>query len=250
MKFINKIIVYLPIFFLLSCAEFKNNQTSNLEKKYYTSKGFALIYDESLFIDKVVKRKIKNDKIAVAHSHLKRGTNIKIINPNNSKSLETIVTSTFKYPKIFNLVVSQEVASLLDLDSENPYIELFEIKKNHKFVAKEGSMFEEEKNVATKAPVKKIKMNDLSIEVTEKKKEKKIIKNYIIVISDFYYHDSAQKLKVELISKTRNQNFNIKTINNKKYRLSAGPFKNFNTLKSTYISLNNLGFEELNIYKE
>ena len=250
MKFINKIVICLPMFFLLACAEFKNNQANKPEKKYFSSKGFALIYDESLFLDKVVKKKIKNDNIAVVHSHLKRGTNIKISNPVNSKSLETKITSTSEYPKIFNLIVTQKVASLLDLNPENPYIEFSEIKKNLKFVAKESSMFEEEKNVATKAPVKKIKMDDLSIEVNDKKKEKKVLKNYIIVVSDFYYLDSAKKLKVELISKTKNQNFYIKTINNKKYRLSAGPFKNFNTLKSTYISLNNLGFEELNIYKE
>ena len=45
-------------------------------------------------------------------------------------------------------------------------------------------------------------------------------------------------------------NFSVDKINDNKYRLSAGPFKNFNSLKSTYISLNNLGFEDLNIYKE
>ena len=44
-------------------------------------------------------------------------------------------------------------------------------------------------------------------------------------------------------------NISVKKINNKKYRLLAGPFKNFNALKTTYISLNNLGFEILNIYK-
>ena len=57
MKFINKAIKYLPILLLLSCAEFKNNQSSKQEKKYYNSKGFALIYNESLFRDKVVKKK-------------------------------------------------------------------------------------------------------------------------------------------------------------------------------------------------
>ena len=30
----------------------------------------------------------------------------------------------------------------------------------------------------------------------------------------------------------------------------SGPFKNFNALKTTYISLNKLGFENLNIYRE
>ena len=54
----------------------------------------------------------------------------------------------------------------------------------------------------------------------------------------------------DLIKKTKIDNFSIKKINGKKYRLLAGPFKNFNALKTTYISLNNLGFEGLNIYNE
>ena len=45
-------------------------------------------------------------------------------------------------------------------------------------------------------------------------------------------------------------NILVKKINNKKYRLLAGPFKNFNALKTTYISLNNLGFEIPNIYRD
>jgi len=57
-------------------------------------------------------------------------------------------------------------------------------------------------------------------------------------------------LKKELEKKTKLDTFIIKKINNKKYRLYIGPFQNFNSLKSTYISLNKLGFEELNIYKE
>ena len=69
-------------------------------------------------------------------------------------------------------------------------------------------------------------------------------------MSDFYYIDSANNLKNELNKKIGPNNFFVKKINNKKYRLYAGPFKNFNALKAIYISLNNLGFEGLNIYKE
>ena len=42
----------------------------------------------------------------------------------------------------------------------------------------------------------------------------------------------------------------VKKIKDNQFRLLVGPFKNFNTLKSAYISLNNLGFEGLNIYQE
>ena len=70
------------------------------------------------------------------------------------------------------------------------------------------------------------------------------------MISDFYYLDSANNLKNELVKKIYISNISVKKINDKKYRLLVGPFKNFNTLKTTYISLNNLGFESLNIFRE
>ena len=95
-------------------------------------------------------------------------------------------------------------------------------------------------------------MDDLTKTKDETKIEKKktVSKNFILVISDFYFLDSANNLKKELLKKTKMSNISIKKINNKKYRLLAGPFKNFNALKTTYISLNNLGFENLNIYTE
>ena len=93
-------------------------------------------------------------------------------------------------------------------------------------------------------------MNDLTNKTLEV--EKKILKDnsFILVINEFYYEDSANNLKKELIKKTNMNNISVKKINNKKYRLLVGPFKNFNALKIAYISLNNLGFEDLNIYKD
>ena len=76
------------------------------------------------------------------------------------------------------------------------------------------------------------------------------LNSFILVISDFYYLDSADNLKKKLIEKTKSNNISVKKINNKKYRLLAGPFESFNALKTIYISLNNLGFENLNVYKE
>jgi hypothetical protein len=123
------------------------------------------------------------------------------------------------------------------------------MKRNKTFIAKESNIFDEEKNVANTVPVNEVKMDDLTKvdAIIEKKSNKNFF--FILVISDFYYEDSATNLLQELINKTQMNNISIKKINNKKYRLLAGPFKNFNALKSTYISLNNLGFENLNIYK-
>ena len=85
----------------------------------------------------------------------------------------------------------------------------------------------------------------------EDETKKKVFKDndFIILINDFYYEDSAINLKNELSKKTRFINILVRKISNNKYRLFVGPFKNFNALKTTYISLNNLGFDDLSIYK-
>ena len=93
-------------------------------------------------------------------------------------------------------------------------------------------------------------IDNLSKEPIDIKKKLNKKNNFILVISDFYYYDSAKNLEIELVKKTQINKFSIKKINDNKYRLLVGPFKNFNALKSIYISLNNLGFEGLNIYRE
>ena len=248
-KLLKRIIFLFNLLLIVSCTSTTSNKSIKIkERKYFSSSGFALIYNSDHFTQGVVK--IDNEKLAIMHSFLKRNTRVRIINPNNSKSIETKISKIAKYPKIFNLVISEKIASILELDNNNPYIEVYEIKKNKKFVAKESNMFEEEKQVAESAPVDEIKMDDLSKDNTILKKKKNKRNNFILVISDFYYYDSANKLKNELIKKTQSKKINIKKINDNKYRLLVGPFKNFNALKTTYISLNSLGFEDLNIIQE
>ena len=236
---------------LYSCADYSVYKVNkSKEKQYYSSSGFALIYEDDLYKQKVIDKKINNEDIRVMHSFLKINTPIKIINPNNSKIIETKIYRKASYPKIFNSVISKKIATILELDLNNPYVEIIETKKNKTFIAKKSNIFEEEKNVVEKVPVNEIKMDDLTNKTLEV--EKKILKDnsFILVINEFYYEDSANNLKKELIKKTNMNNISVKKINNKKYRLLVGPFKNFNALKTAYISLNNLGFEDLNIYKD
>ena len=245
-KFLTSIFTLL----LYSCAEYNiEKSTQRKNKQYYSSSGFALIYDESFYKDKVVSKKINNEEIIVMHNTLKRNTPVKIINPENSKIIETKIFKRTNYPNIFNAVVSKKIASILELDTDNPYIEIMELKKNKTFIAKEGNTFEEEKNVAQKVPVNEIKMDDLTKKESKVEKNK-VKKNFILVISDFYYIDSANNLKKNLLKKININNISVKKINNNKYRLLVGPFENFNALKTTYISLNKLGFGGLNIYRE
>ena len=248
----NKIIfILISTIIFSSCADYKTGKKQQREeKKYFSSIGFALIFEDYLYKQKVVNKKIDNEDLKVMHSLLKINTPIKIINPDNLKFVVTKINKKANYPKIFNLVISKKIASILELDPNNPYVEIIEIKKNKTFIAKEGTIFDEEKNVVEKAPVDEIQMDDLTKVDKEVKKKSKKVGNFILIISDFYFIDSANDLKNKLTQETNMNNISVKKINNKKYRLLAGPFENFNALKTTYISLNNLGFENLNIYRE
>ena len=245
------ILTFVYVITLYSCADYKTNQRIQKEEKiYYSSSGFALVYEDNLYVQKVVNKKINNEDIKVMHNFLKINTPIKIINPANSKAIETKIYRKANFPKIFTIVVSKKIATILELDLDNPLVEVIEIKKNRTFIAKKSDTYEEEKNVAEKVPVDEIKMDDLSNNKDKVEKKIFIDNNFIILINDFYYEDSAINLKNELITKTKLGNILVKKISNNKYRLFAGPFKNFNALKTTYISLNNLGFEDLNIYED
>ena len=109
---------------------------------------------------------------------------------------------------------------------------------------------DEDKNVANKVPVNEVMVDDLTDAANDSIQKLPTSKKFILVISDFYYSDTAYSLKDELINKTKNNTISVKKISDNKYRLMVGPFNNFNALKSIYISLNNLGFENLNIYRE
>jgi hypothetical protein len=236
-------------FLIASCVSIEKSKKNKIENKYFHSKGFALIYEETLFDNKVISKKINNENVVAMHSFIKRNTPIKIINPENSKFVETKISKNSSYPDIFNIVISKKIAKILNLSIENPYVEIQEIKVNKKFVAKKANTFEEERKVADTAPVTEIDVDILSTNTLENTVSPKKVR-YFIRVSDFYYKVTADELKKDLVRKTKFNNFIIEKINTNKYRLLIGPFKSFNALKLSYISLNNLGFEGLNIYKE
>jgi len=245
---LRKFLICLMVILSGCTYEPTTKKISSDEKILYSSLGFAFIYDEIFYNQKIISKKINNDNISILHSSLKKNTPIKIFNPQNEITLETKVTKIASYPKIFNVVISKKAAELLELDPDNPYVEILEVKKNKTFIAKKSNIFDEEKKVAVNVPVNDVQMDDIS---NNKSTTKSLIvekNNYIILISDFYYLDSANNLKNKLEQETKIGNFVVKKINDNQFRLYAGPYENFNALKSTYISLNHLGFDDLNIY--
>ena len=244
-----KIFTFLLFIILNSCvtAPVEKKDISATPKSFFVSKGFTLVYNESLYKEKLLKGKIEDRSLTIFQKNLKKNTKVKITNLINSKYIIANVGKKVEYPYFYNSVVSRRISEELELDILEPYIEIKEIVQGSSFIAKKAKTYDEEKNVAEKVPVNEIKIDDLSKEKIETiNKSKKT--RYTLLISDFYYEVSAKKLKKNLIKTTKSKKIFIKKINDKQYRLLVGPFNNFNALKAIYISLNNLGFEDLNIY--
>ena len=60
---------------------------------------------------------------------LKKNTLIQIINPVTSKVVVTKIFRRANYANIFNIVLSKKIATILELNLDNPFVEVFEFKK-------------------------------------------------------------------------------------------------------------------------
>ena len=154
-------------FFLISVLLFLSNCTSipnknNIAINSYSNKGFALIYDEKLYEEKIVSKKIREHSLIIFQKNLKINTQVKITNILNNKTVIGVVGKNSDYPAFNNSVLSKRIANELDLDVSQPYVEILEILQNSIFIAKKAKTFDEEKNVADKAPVNIISINDLN----------------------------------------------------------------------------------------
>ncbi len=242
-------LVYIYIFvFLFSCTQDMKiiKKTSKIKEPTYSSKGFALIYDNSVYESKIVDKKLNNGQNYVLHPFLKNDTLVSISNPFNSRSLTAKIRKTINYPSIYNIVITKKMADKLKLDINNPYVEVLSIRDNDKFIAKEASIFDEEKKVADKAPVASININNMSTSTPEIKVKKKK-PSYVIDIAEFYFLESAETAKNRFEKEANLKNIKIKKISKNKFKVYSGPHAYFSSVKDTYFSLNKLGFENLNI---
>ena len=130
MKIFLKVLFIFVFFFITSCVSNVQNNKSNIYKKeLYSSLGFALIYSDESFANKIINRKMKSSDFGIMHSSLKKNTLVRIINPINEKFVIGKVLHTATFPKIFNIVITKRISKTLELDFENPYVEVIELKK-------------------------------------------------------------------------------------------------------------------------
>ena len=169
-----KYILHLIIFLFLTNCTTGNlvlNKPSTAIVNGYSNKGFALVYSDDLYKQKIVNKKIEERSLVIFQRSLKINTQVKITNLINGKSIIGIVGKNSIYPSFNNVVLSIRIAQELDLDTNQPYVEILEILENSIFVAIQAKTYDEEKNVAIKAPVNDISINDLSLVKNDKKKK-------------------------------------------------------------------------------
>jgi hypothetical protein len=248
---------YKNILFIFICLSLANCTTGSLINNKpnkiivngYLNKGFALIYDDDLYKNKIIDKRLNERSLIVFQKNLKINTNVKITNILNNKSLIATVGKNSKYPSFNNIVISSRIAKELEIDTEQPYVEILEIIQNSIFIAKKTKTYEEEKTVAIKAPVNNISISNLN---KVKKIEKKVIKkkfSYTIKIADFYFKDTALLMINRIKTESSIKKPKIKKISDKKYRVYLGPFSNINSLQKSYNSISILQFENIEIIK-
>ena len=239
-----KIIILL--FILSACSP--NLTTLNI-KEPYVANGFAYIYNEIDFNEKIIKSKMNNDNLQISHQNLKTGTLIKISNPKNKKSLVLKNIKRIRYPEFYKVLITEAVAEKLELDENLPLLEILEVKKNKSFVAKEAKTFNEEKKISSKAPVENIQISNISKE--KSKKDYKTSEQIYILLGSFYSADTANFLKQRITKDVPEFNINklkIKRNNIKENLVISGPYNSINSVKNDYILLKTFGFEELDIF--
>ena len=241
----------LLIVLITSCAS-NNYKTVNVDPIFekFSNNGFALIYNDKLYNDKTISKKMDERDLIIFQRNLRKGTSVKITNPFNSKTIIAKVGKKANYPSFNNSVVSIRISKELEIDINEPYIFIEEIRDNASFIAKKAKTFEEEKKVADKAPVDSISVNDLND--TDENKIKKKINNefkYVIKIADFYYLNTAKQMVKRIKSELNIKKTDINKINENKFRVFTGPYLSLKALQKAYNSIETLGFENIELIK-
>ena len=246
---------FFAIFFLFlySCTTTDFNKTNEGEiipSEIYSNKGFTLLFNENLKKQKKISKKIDERSLIIFQKNIKKNTNVKITNLLNNKSILAKVGANSSYPSFFNSVISKRIYDELELNDLEPYVEITTISENSTFFAKKAKMYDEEKQVAEKAPVEGISINDLSL---NKKKIKKVQKKgnfkYIIKIADFYYENTAIMMQNRMKEELNLKNSKVLKLSNKSFRVYLGPFSNLKSLKNAFDDITPLNFENIEIIK-
>ena len=243
---------FIFIFIIINgCSTYNiaNNEIKIFDKNSFKNRGFALIYNDYLYKQKIISKKIDNRSLIIFQKNLKKGTTVKIKNILNQKTVIAIVGNKSKYPLFYNSIISRRISKEIDLDPNEPYVEIFEILNNSSFIAKKANTFDEEKKVANKAPIDTISINNLNISNNniEEVKLNKFV--YSIKIADFYFKNTAISMIDRIKKETPVKKIGVENLSDTQYRVFLGPFFNINSLQKAFNDINVLQFENIEIIK-
>ena len=234
--------------FLFSCTTLEKEIDINFNQSY-KNHGFALIFNEEDYNKKIINKYLNERSLIIFQKNLKPETKVKITNIINDKSVVATVGKKAVYPSFYNSVISKRIANELEIDLNEPYIKIQELNRNQSFIANKAKTFDEEREVAAKAPVDEIGIKDLSKKIKEDKILIKTDFNYLIKIADFYYYKSAESLKNRIKNELNIKNVKINELSKTQFRVYLGPYKDLETLKKIFKKIEAIEFENIEIIK-
>ena len=243
-----RLLIIILFFFTTSCEQkIVNYENSSFQfENKYKNKGFALV----LVNENKISKKLNNRSLNIFHKNLKKNSYVKITNLNNGKSIiGTVKSNKFDFSNFYNSILSNRIAEEIDLDLNDPYVELTLITKDKTFIAKKAKTYDQEKKVAEKAPIDGIQINDLNNNVKKEHNTKKENFSYFIKVADFYYRTSANLMVDRIQKEIKIYNNTVLKLSKTKYRVLIGPFNDIKTLKESFEKIDFLNFENLEILK-
>tara|TARA_B100000886_G_scaffold335906_1_gene293770 strand:- start:185 stop:919 length:735 start_codon:yes stop_codon:yes gene_type:complete len=235
---------FLIFFFIFSCT---NVKVHKYERPVFSSKGFAYIYTQEDYENKIIKKNINSNQIILAHNKVKRGVLLKVTNPKNGKNIILKNSFNLDYPDFYKVLITKSLSQKIGLNENFPFVEVEEIKKNKSFVAKKAETHNEEKQLQVKAPVEKVKISNIGKTINKSSdKDPK----FIIILGNFYSLESANLLKKRVKSESellKNKKISIIKKNKHNFEVFLGPYKTIKKMKNDYIALKQINFDEVDV---
>ncbi len=235
--------------FLFGCDQLSQKKSTKFNfkpEKKYRNIGFALVYSEDLKLKNLDHRSLQ-----IFHKTLKAKSQVKITNPLNNKSLIAVIKSNkINFSNFYNSIITNRILEALEINPLEPYIEIVLISNDSTFIANKAKTFDEEREVAQKAPIDGIQISNLN-DKSKKKAKKKLNKkfSYSIKVADFYYQNTAILMIDRIKIETSIKNVNLIKLSETNYRVLLGPFNDIKSLKDSFEKMNSLNFENLEILK-
>ena len=105
---------FFILILMLSCTV---NTTNINNKTPFAAQGFAFIFNDLDFTNKVIKGRLDNSKMQISVYNLKTNIPVKLINP-KTKDLIVKNFKRIKYPDFYKILITEEVTKL-NLNTES-----------------------------------------------------------------------------------------------------------------------------------